>query len=139
MVAFMLLTSLDILRFLLGMMRLSRSFYLSDILITPAWLGMTLLIMARHDFYITWFFSQGTRETITLPAPSLFNLSLGRYTIMPADIYAYCGLVPPQVDEPEPAPEPEAATKPIYQWDPQDPVYQWDPQEPQHYPREGYF
>ncbi len=57
--------------------------------------------MLRHDFLdrdasrrmiYNLVFSQGTRETITLPAPSLFDLNAGRYTIMPSDIYAYWGL-----------------------------------------------
>jgi hypothetical protein len=71
-------------------------------------------------------FSQGTREIITLPAPALFDLYRGKYTIMPEDIYAYWGLTPPQAPEPEPAPEP------IYQWEPQQPL--WDPQQPRYYP-----
>lgn len=69
-------------------------------------------------------FSQGTREIITLPAPSLFDLSSGRYTIMPEDIYTYWGLTPP------PAPEPAPVPAPIYLWEPQEPIYQWDPQQP---------
>ena len=61
-------------------------------------------------------FSQDTCEIITLPAPSLFDLYLGRYTIMPNDIYTYWGLTQP------PAPEPAPALEPY-----QEPVYQWEP------------
>lgn len=66
-------------------------------------------------------FSQGTREIITLPAPTLFDLHRGRYTIMPEDIYAYWGLTQPQA--PESAPEPEPYQEPVYQWELQEPVY----------------
>ena len=58
-------------------------------------------------------FCHGTREIITLPAPSLFDLYSGRYTIMPDDIYTYWGLIQPPV--PEPAPVPEPCQKPVYQ------------------------
>ena len=60
--------------------------------------------MVRHHFLdrdinrrmiYNLVFSQGTRETITLPAPSLFHLHAGRYIIMPSDIYAYWGLAQP--------------------------------------------
>ena len=34
-------------------------------------------------------FSQGTCETIALPASSLFDIHSGRYLILPRDIYAY--------------------------------------------------
>ena len=97
--------------------------------------------MVGHDFIYSgtlkfWYnlvFNQDTRETINLPAPSLFDLFSGRYTIMLEDIYAYWGLTQPT------APEPEPVAQPVYQWDPQDPVYHWNPREPPHYPGEGYF
>jgi hypothetical protein len=47
----------------------------------------------RIRFRYNLVFSQETREIITLPAPALFDLSRGRYTIMPEDIYAYWGLI----------------------------------------------
>ena len=77
-------------------------------------------------FIYNLVFSQATREVITLPALFLFDLSSGRYTIMPEDIYAYWGLTPP------PVPEPAPVLAPIYQWDPQQPL--WDPQQPGYYP-----
>ena len=133
MVVFMLLASLDITRFPLGMMRQRRGFCLLGTLIMLAWSDM--INSGKPRFWYNLVFSQGTRETITLHAP-LFDISLGRYTIMPADIYAYWALVPPQVVEPELAPGPEAAAEHVYQ---QDPVYRWNLDEPQHYPGEGYF
>ena len=51
--------------------------------------------IVRHDFLdsdinrrmiYNLLFSQGTRETITLPGPSLFKLHVGRYIIMTLDI-----------------------------------------------------
>ena len=76
--------------------------------------------MVGHDFIdegpvrfrYNLVFSQGTREVIILPAPTLFDIHRGRYTIMPKDIYAYWGLDQPQ------APEPEPYQEPIYQWEP---------------------
>ncbi|KAI5014653.1 hypothetical protein ZWY2020_056043 [Hordeum vulgare] len=40
---------------------------------------------------------------------------LGRYTIMPSDIYAYWGLAQPRA-----AVEPHESTTPVYQWEPED-------------------
>ncbi len=101
--------------------------------------------MVRHDFLdrdinrrmiYNLVFSQGTRETITLPTPSLFNLHLGRYIIMPSDIYAYWGIAQPQ------APVPELPVKYqtlVYQWEPEELTQQWHPQYTPEYPRDGYF
>ncbi len=101
--------------------------------------------MVRHDFLdrdasrrmiYNLVFSQGTRETITLPAPSLFNLHVGRYIIMPSDIYAYWGLAQPQVPVPEP---PVEYQTPVYQWEPEELTQQWHPQSAPEYPGVGYF
>ena len=101
--------------------------------------------MVRHDFLdrdasrrmiYNLVFSQGTRETITLPAPSLFDLHAGRYTIMPADIYAYWGLAQPQAPVPEP---PVEYQTPVYQWEPEELTQQWHPQSAPEYPGAGYF
>ena len=82
--------------------------------------------MVRHDFLdrdnnkrmsYNLVFSQGTRETITLSAPSLFNLHLGRYIIMPSDIYAYWGIAPPQAPVPELPVEYQTL---VYQWEPEE-------------------
>ncbi|KAI5018631.1 hypothetical protein ZWY2020_043519 [Hordeum vulgare] len=61
---------------------------------------------------------------------------LGRYTIMPSDIYAYWGLAQPQVPVPEPPVEYET---PVYQWEPEELTHQWHPQSTPEYPRAGYF
>jgi len=101
--------------------------------------------MVRHDFLdrdasrrmiYNLVFSQGTRETITLPAPSLFDLHAGRYTIMPSDIYAYWGLAQPQAPVPEP---PVEYQTPVYQWEPEELTQQWHPQSAPEYPGAGYF
>ena len=87
--------------------------------------------MVRHDFLdrdasrrmiYNLVFSQGTRETITLPAPSLFDLHVGRYTIIPSDIYAYWGLAQPQVPVPKPPVEYQTL---VYQWEPEEITQQW--------------
>ena len=41
-------------------------------------------------------------EIITLPAPSLFDLTAGRYLVLPKNVYAHRG----QTSAPEPEPEP---------------------------------
>ncbi|KAE8776281.1 40s ribosomal protein s5-1 [Hordeum vulgare] len=48
-----------------------------------------------------------------------------RYTIMPADIYAYWGLSQPQAPVPEP---PVEYQTPVYQWEPKELAQQWHPQ-----------
>ena len=89
--------------------------------------------MVRHSFIdsgIRLFrynlvFSRGTREIITLPAPSLFDIRSGRYTIMPEDIYTYWRLTQPPAPEPAPAPTPYR--EPVYQWEPQELANLWNP------------
>ena len=81
--------------------------------------------MVAHDFIkkddgirllYNLVFSQGTSETIALPAPSLFDIYSGRYTIIPKDIYRFWGLSQPPALEPAPVPDPYQ--EPIYQWEP---------------------
>ncbi|KAI5014386.1 hypothetical protein ZWY2020_055776 [Hordeum vulgare] len=60
----------------------------------------------------------------------------GRYTIMPADIYAYWGLAQPQAPVPEP---PVEYQTPVYQWEPEELTQQWHPQSAPEYPGAGYF
>ena len=45
-------------------------------------------------------------EIITLPAPSLFNIFLGKYLILPEDIHAYLSTTPAPKDKPEPQLDP---------------------------------
>ena len=82
-------------------------------------------------------FRQGTCEIVTLPAPSLFDIYLGRYIIMPEDIYRLWGL--PQPPVPEPAPVPDPYQEHVYQWEPHELSNQWNPQDHPEYPGEGYF
>ncbi|KAE8767538.1 40s ribosomal protein s5-1 [Hordeum vulgare] len=48
----------------------------------------------------------------------------GRYTIMPADIYAYWGLAQPHAPVPKP---PVEYQTPVYQWEPEELTQQWHP------------
>ena len=102
--------------------------------------------MVAHDFIrkdndkrllYNLVFSQGTCEIITLPAPSLFDIHSGRYTIMPDDIYRYWGLSQPPAPEPAPALDPYR--DPVFQLEPQELANQWDSHYPPEYPGEGYF
>ena len=49
------------------------------------------------------FFDKRHPETITLPAPSLFDLSTGQYLVSPEDIHAYRN--PTSATEPESEPQ----------------------------------
>ena len=83
--------------------------------------------MVAHDFIVkdkekrliyNLVFSETTCQTITLPAPSLFNIHSGTYLIMPDDIYAYWEMTRAPAHEPEPSLDPY-----------QESTYQWEPQE----------
>ena len=80
--------------------------------------------MVAHDFIVKnregalkykLFFDKHHPETITLPAPSLFNLSEGLYLVPLAAIHAYRNPTP--ATEPEPQFEPPRQSN--YQWDPE--------------------
>ena len=56
--------------------------------------------MAAHEFIVKdknkkkmlnyrLIFGKNNFETITLPAPSLFNIFSGKYLVLPEDVYAY--------------------------------------------------
>ena len=71
--------------------------------------------IVAHDFIVNHkekrliynlVFSKTTYETITFPAPSLFNIHLGTYLIMPDDIYAYWEMTRAPAHEPEPSLDP---------------------------------
>ena len=47
-------------------------------------------------------FDKNHPETITLPAPSLFDLSAGKYLVLPEAIHAYRNPTPAIEPEPEP-------------------------------------
>ena len=88
--------------------------------------------MVAHDFIVKnkkkmvnyrLIFDKNYFETITLPAPSLFNILVGTYLILPEAIYAYWRLT--QVPEPEPEPTLDPYRQSIYQWDPKEIASQW--------------
>ena len=56
-------------------------------------------------------------ETITLPAPSLFDLSAGQYHVLLEAIHAYRNPTPAM--EPEPEPQVDPSWQSNYQWDPE--------------------
>ena len=99
--------------------------------------------MVLHDFIHNdkdkrlIYNSKKTCQIITLLAPSLFNIHLGMYLIMPEDIYAYWERMQSLVLEPEQSPDPYQES--VYQWEPQELANQWNPQDPPQYTGEGYF
>ena len=71
--------------------------------------------MVAHDFIIKnrarelkyqLFFNKHHPETITLPAPSLFDLSAGQYLVPSEAIHAYQKPAPAMEPEPEPQVDP---------------------------------
>ena len=74
-------------------------------------------------------------ETITLPAPSLFNIFSGTYLVLPEAVQAYQSLT--SAPEPEPLSDPHNQS--VYQWDPEEIANQWHPEDPPQYTGEGSF
>ena len=71
--------------------------------------------MVAHDFIVKnkkkmlnyrLIFDKDYFETITLPAPSLFNLSSGKYLVLLEAFHAYQSLTPAPEPEPEPQVDP---------------------------------
>ena len=88
--------------------------------------------MVAHDFIVKnregelkykLCFDKHHFETITLPAPSLFDLSAGSYLVPLAAIHAYQNPTSATVPEPEPQFEPPRQSN--YQWDPEMIANQW--------------
>ena len=86
--------------------------------------------MLAHDFLVKiregelkykLYFDKHHPEIITLPAPSLFNLSAGPHIVPWAAIQAYRN--PTSASEPEPQFEPPRQSN--YQWDPEMIASQW--------------
>ena len=67
-------------------------------------------------------------EIITLPAPSLFDLSAGMYLVTPEAIHAYRN--PISATKPEPEPQFDPSRRSVYQWDPEEIANQWQPEAP---------
>ena len=93
--------------------------------------------MVAHDFIVKnrkkelnyrLLFDKNHPETITLPAPSLFNLSSGKYLVLPEAFHAYQSLAPALEPEPEPQLDPHRQS--VYQWDPEEIANQWHPEDP---------
>ena len=98
----MLHALLNTLRYLLGIMRKRKIW-------CPFFLDYKSMV--AHDFIVkntkkmlkyNLIFDKTHCETITLPAPSLFNILLGMYLILPEVIYSYWNLT--QVPDPESEP-----------------------------------
>ena len=82
--------------------------------------------MVAHDFIVKnregelkykLFFHKHHPETITLPAPSLFDLSSGQYLVPLEAIHAYRN--PTSATEPESEPQFDPPPQSNYQWDPE--------------------
>ena len=76
-------------------------------------------------------------ETITLPAPSLFDLSAGKYLVPPETIRAFLNHT--SATEPEPEPQFDPSRQSVYQWDPEEIANQWQPEAPSQYDPNYYF
>ena len=88
--------------------------------------------MVAHDFFVKngegelkyqLFFNKHHPETITLPAPSFFDLTAGTYLVPLVAIHAYRNPAP--AEEPEPEPQIDPSRQSNYQWDPEMIVSQW--------------
>ena len=88
--------------------------------------------MVAHDFIVKnkagelkyqLFSNKHHPETITLPAPSLFDLTAGTYLVPLTVIHAYRNPAP--VEEPEQEPQDEPPRQSVYSWDPEMTVSKW--------------
>ena len=96
--------------------------------------------MVAHDFIVKnregelkykLFFDKHHPETITLPTPSLFDLSSGQYLVPLEAIHAYRN--PTSATEPEVEPQVDPSRQSNYQWDPEMIANQWQPEAPSQY------
>ena len=94
--------------------------------------------MVAHDFIVKnknkmlnyrLIFDKNYFETITLPAPSLFNIFLGTYLVLSEAVQAYQSLT--SAPEPEPPLDPHRQS--VYQWEPEEIANQWHPEDPSQY------
>ena len=83
--------------------------------------------MVAHDFIVKdkkkmlkyrLIFDKNYFETITLPAPSLFNIFSGTYLVLPEAVHAYQSLT--SAPEPEPEPPLDPHRQSVYQCDPKE-------------------
>ena len=94
-----------------------------------------LLRIRRRCLTIDWYLIKSNFETITLPAPSLFNIFSGTYLVLPEAIQAYQSLT--SAPEPEPLFDPHGQS--VYQWDPEEIANQWHPEDTPQYTGEDSF
>ena len=102
--------------------------------------------MVAHDFIIKnrkkmlnyrLIFDKNYFETITLSAPSLFNIFSGTYIVFPEAVHAYWSLT--SAPEPELEPPLDPYRQFVYQWDPEEIANQWQPEDTPQYTGEGDF
>ena len=102
--------------------------------------------MVAHDFIVNnkkrvlnyrLIFGKNNFETITLPAPSFFNIFSGKYLVLPEDVYAYWSVTP--APEPEPEPPQDPYRQSVYQWNLEEISNQWHPEDTPPYTGEGGF
>ena len=102
--------------------------------------------MVAHDFIVKnrkkelnyrLLFDKNLRETITLPAPSLFDLSAGEYLVPLEAIHAYRN--PTSATEPDPEPQFVPPRQSVYQWNPEEGANQWQPEASFQYDPNYYF
>ena len=88
--------------------------------------------MVAHDFIVKnrekalkykLIFDKIHPEIITLPAPSLFDLSAGKYLVLLEAIHAYRN--PTSATQPESEPQVDPRRQSNYQWDPKMIANQW--------------
>ena len=91
--------------------------------------------MVAHDFIVKnkkkelnyrLIFDKIRPEIITLLAPSLFDLSTGKYLVPPEAIHAYRNPTP--ATEPDPEPQFFPPRQSVYQWNPEEVANQWQPE-----------
>ena len=96
--------------------------------------------MVAHDFIVKnkektlkykLIFDKIRPKIITLPAPSLFDLSTGKYLVQPEAFHAYQNPTP--ATEPEPEPQFDPSRQSVYQWDPEEIANQWQHEAPSQY------
>ena len=68
-------------------------------------------------------FNKKHNEIITMPAPSLFDLTPGHYLLLPEAVHAYRGQT--SVPEPEVEPPLDPYRPSFYQWNPEEIASQW--------------
>ena len=102
--------------------------------------------MVAHDFIVknkkkmlkyNLIFAKTHCETITLHAPSLFNILSDTYLILSEAVYAYYSMTPALEPEPEPSLDPYRQS--VYQWDLEEIANQWHPKDTPPYTKESSF